>query len=158
MRHFGGFRRFAILIALTLVTCATLSAETSADPVEALGLRLFAPGVEAPDFELEFLDGERRTLSSFRGDVVFLNFWATWCPPCREEMPSMQALHERLGESGLSILAVNLQEPKTSVQKFIDEYELSFYVPLDIDGREGVNYGVRSIPHMHVSWYEPRIL
>ena len=147
-----------LLIPVLVAITGSVVAETAIDPVEALGLRLFGPGVEAPDFELEYLDGGKRTLSSFRGQVVFLNFWATWCPPCREEMPSMQELHEQLSDSGLAILAVDLQEPKSAVQKYIDEFELSFHIPLDIDGKVGATYGVRSIPTTYIIDREGMVL
>lgn len=88
-------------------------------------------GQTAPDFELTTLDGEAVKLSDFRGQKVLLNFWATWCPPCRKEMPDMEKLHNN---TDVKILAVNLTGTESSLDKvesFIDDLELTFTVPLD---------------------------
>lgn len=88
-------------------------------------------GQTAPDFELTTLDGEKVKLSDFRGQKVLLNFWATWCPPCRKEMPDMEKLHNN---TDVKILAVNLTGTESDideVKSFIDELELTFTVPLD---------------------------
>ncbi|MCC2770676.1 TlpA family protein disulfide reductase, partial [Parabacteroides distasonis] len=69
-----------------------------------------------------------------RGKVVFLNFWATWCIPCRQEMPSMEKLHRELKEHGLEVVAVNLREAQREVRKFVDELDLTFTILLDKDG------------------------
>ncbi|WP_343073207.1 redoxin domain-containing protein [Salicibibacter cibi] len=77
------------------------------------------------------MDGETVQLSEFRGERVMLNFWATWCPPCRAEMPDMQKLYD---EENVVILAVNMTDTESNVEEvenFIDEYELTFQVPMD---------------------------
>jgi thiol-disulfide isomerase/thioredoxin len=85
-------------------------------------------------------------LSDLKGSVVFLNFWATWCPPCREEMPSMETLYRRLGKAGLEFLAVDIGEPQKAVETFVTERGLTFPVALDGSGRVSETYGIRSIP------------
>ncbi len=145
-----GLEKAVILFTFLILVSFTLGAETTSSLADGLGLKTFEPGVEAPDFELYFLDGERRALSAFRGQVGFFNFWATWCPPCRQEMPSMQALHERYAESGLAVLAVDLQESDAAVRKFVEEFHLTFSIPLDKEGRVGAIYGVRSIPTTYI--------
>mgnify|MGYP001443607850 CR=1 FL=1 len=100
----------------------------------------------APDFELETLEGEKVSLSDFRGKRVMLNFWATWCPPCRAEMPDMQKFHEN---KDVVILAVNLTETESSednVPKFVEEYGITFRVPLDVDSSVSTLYQIRPIP------------
>src|SRR5690625_3678086 len=95
------------------------------DGNDAVGL---GKGQLAPDFELETLGGEKVKLSDFRGEKVIVNFWATWCPPCRSEMPDMQKFHE---ETGATILAVNLfstEQGKKNVESFLDEYGVTFTV------------------------------
>ena len=111
-----------------------------------LGLQALPEGTKAPDFELESTDGTMVKLSSYQGKVVFLNFWATWCPPCRAEMPSMQELYEQFSDKGLVMLAVDLQESKEKVIAFMEEFKLDFPAILDVSGRVGRKYGVRSIP------------
>jgi peroxiredoxin len=116
------------------------------EQLSELGFRIPNQTVEAPDFTLESLDGESRSLSSYRGKLVFLNFWATWCPPCRAEMPSMQTLYDTVGTDDFEIVAVNLQEGAGPVQDFVDEHGYTYPVLLDSSGRTGGMYGVRAIP------------
>ncbi len=102
-------------------------------------------GSLAPDFELENLDGETVRLSDFRGQPVLINFWATWCGPCRVEMPDIQARHEKYAPD-LVILAVDFDEPKETVQFFVDELELTFPILLDPGGKIQQLYLVRGYP------------
>jgi thiol-disulfide isomerase/thioredoxin len=102
--------------------------------------------VPAENFSLPLLDGKTLSLGELKGKVVFLNFWATWCPPCREEMPSMESLYQRLGGKGLEFLAVDMREKQKPVEAFIKERDLSFPVVLDESGRTSGIYGIRSIP------------
>ena len=139
-----------ILSALTLLTFAASAATVTTDELIRIGLQPLKEGTEIVDFELQDLSGATRRLSDFRGKVVFLNFWATWCGPCRFEMPSMEKLYRRLKDEGLEILAVNLQEDRSSVEQFVDEYGLSFPVLLDTTGRIGATYGARSIPTTYI--------
>ena len=150
MATYRSLRLIVTAMAIAIAMPVGLAAETTKDFAAQLGLHTFEAGVEAPDFELEYLDGERRSLHSFRGKVVFLNFWATWCPPCRAEMPSMQKLQDRYAGDDMTVLAVDLQESRAAVEKFVDEYELAFAIPLDTDGRVGALYGVHSIPTTYI--------
>lgn len=102
--------------------------------------------IEPRDFTLQLLNGDNITLSSLKGKVVILNFWATWCPPCREEMPSMEKLYQQYKDQGLEMLAVNLRENRNTVQQFIQQNGYTFPVPLDLNGRVGSMYGISSIP------------
>ncbi|HVM98184.1 MAG TPA: TlpA disulfide reductase family protein, partial [Candidatus Acidoferrales bacterium] len=82
-------------------------------------------GFPAPDFALTNLDGRTVRLSDFRGKIVFLNLWATWCPPCREEMPSMEQLHRRFESQGLVMLAVSEDSDVSAVRPFVNEMKLT---------------------------------
>jgi len=99
-----------------------------------------------PDFYLEDLDGKRIGLHELRGKVVLLNFWATWCPSCRFEMPSMETLHREFADRGLVILAVSMQEPAEDVRAFYKEHDLSFAALVDHDGKVFRRYDIRSLP------------
>ena len=90
--------------------------------------------VPAPGFTLNTLDGRKVSLKDFKGKVVFLNFWATWCPPCIVEMPSMEALHKKFKDKGLVVMAVNSEENMNKVGKFIKKKNYTFLVLLDEDG------------------------
>jgi|SRR5690625_2671626 len=104
-------------------------------------------GSLAPDFELETTDGKTVKLSDFRGEKILLNFWATWCPPCRAEMPDMQKYHEEY-EEGI-ILAVNLIETEQSyenMEKFLDEYGITFSILIDEDTAVSSMYDAYALP------------
>ncbi len=116
------------------------------EKLASLGIGVAKKRIDSVNFELEDLDGNLHKLTSYRGKVVFLNFWATWCPPCREEMPSMERLHKQLKDEGLEIVAVDLQESAEKVKDFMDQYKLTFTALLDKDGQVGRIYGARSIP------------
>jgi thiol-disulfide isomerase/thioredoxin len=102
--------------------------------------------IPAVDFTAARLDGTPVRLSGLRGKVVFLNFWATWCPPCREEMPSLEALYQRFRGTDLEFLALDIQEAKDAVAAFMKQYGLSFPAALDSAGRISAEYGIRGIP------------
>lgn len=101
---------------------------------------------KAMDFKLKDLNGKEVSLSDYKGKKVFLNFWATWCPPCKAEMPEMETLYQETKDSDLVILAVNLDEDKDTVQKFISSNKYNFPVLLDTDNIVASKYGVVSIP------------
>jgi peroxiredoxin len=103
-------------------------------------------GFATPDFELETLDGRTIVLSELRGQVVLINFWATWCPPCRAEMPAMQRVYEQYRDQGFEVLAVNLQEHDVPMSAFVEERGLTFPVLPDRDGSVSNVYRVTSIP------------
>jgi thiol-disulfide isomerase/thioredoxin len=144
----GIMRKLLVFILMTLVLAtASLSATNiTSEELMKMGLQPVKEKLEIIDFELQDLSGTTRRLSDFNGKVVFLNFWATWCGPCRFEMPSMERLYQQLNAKGFEIVAVNLQEDRKSVQAFVDEYGLTFSVLLDTTGRVGATYGARSIP------------
>jgi len=102
----------------------------------------------APDFELVTMDGETVRLSDYRGERVFVNFWATWCPPCRAEMPDMQKLYAEQ-EVPVEILAVNLTETEgneENVVDFIADYGLTFPILMDRDSEVSDKYKVQAYP------------
>jgi peroxiredoxin len=105
-----------------------------------------AETIAAPDIELSDLAGRPGRLRDYRGRVVLLNFWATWCAPCREEMPALQALAQELGPHGLTVVGVNAREPRAKVEAFIQEHGLRFPMLLDSDGRAGQAYQVFALP------------
>ena len=103
-------------------------------------------GFSAPDLILETPDGQAMRLSDYRGQVVLINFWATWCPPCRAEMPAIQKVYDQYREQGLVVLAVNLMETDAKVTAFADQIELTFPILMDRDGSVSDRYRVRSLP------------
>jgi thiol-disulfide isomerase/thioredoxin len=106
----------------------------------------------APDFQLKSLAGSTVSLSALRGRPVLLNFWATWCGPCRFEMPFLQQLSDdaRWQARGLVLLAVNLEESEADVRKFMADNALSFTVLLDTAGKAGRLYNISAIPTTYI--------
>jgi peroxiredoxin len=105
-------------------------------------------GFAAPDFTLETLEGELISLSDLRGKAVVVNLWASWCPPCRAEMPALQAAYEADRDQGLEIVAVNMtyQDNEEDARRFADDFGLTFTIPLDRDGTVARQYLMRALP------------
>lgn len=106
------------------------------------------PGSMAPDFTLEDIDGNQVSLSDFAGKPVLINFWASWCPPCRVEMPELQRVYKAQQDSGFAILAVNLlyQDNLDDVYDFFRQTKISFPTLLDEHGTVAATYRVGSLP------------
>ena len=100
----------------------------------------------APGFTLPSLDETNIRLSDLKGQVALINIWATWCPPCRAEMPTIQAAYEQYHDQGFTVLAVNLQEDPRTIAAFLREYKLTFPALLDLDGQVSRTYQAYSLP------------
>lgn len=100
----------------------------------------------APDFTLSNPDGKKVSLKDFSGKVVFLNFWATWCESCREEMPSMERLYREFKGKGLEIVAVNVKDRRQDALAFVKELKLNYPVLMDPEGEVGLLYGAFGLP------------
>lgn len=103
-------------------------------------------GRPAPDFTLQSDDGQTITLSDLRGQVVVLNFWATWCPPCRAEMPALEEVYQARREDGLVVLAVDQAESQSQVSAFREELALTFPLLLDPGYVVSDEYRIRLLP------------
>jgi len=105
------------------------------------------PSVKDPlEFNLNEPFGQPVSLSDFRGKIVFINFWTTWCLACVIEMPSMEKLHQTFKDKDFVMLAINLQEPALKIIEFFKEYKLTFTALLDTTGDVGAGFGIRAIP------------
>lgn len=100
----------------------------------------------APDFELVDLEGNKHRLSDYRGEGVFLNFWGTWCGPCKNEMPAMEKQYQSFEDKGVHILAVNMKESNLKVQSFKNQYGLTFPIAIDRDESVKVAYNIKPLP------------
>ena len=142
--------RFSVIFVVILIAGLGWMALSAAEPASTTSGRIPSPreGFLAPDFTLATLDGEQITLSELRGDPVVLNLWATWCPPCRAEMPALQEVYEQNRARGLKVIAVNMtfQDNASEAEAFIRQYALTFPVPLDMTGAVGNSYQMRALP------------
>ncbi len=135
-----------LLLALTSIRAALAAGYEDPELTHTLTrLKVAAP---APDFELADLDGRKHRLSDYRGKVVLLNFWATWCPPCRREMPSMEHLYQKLEGEPFMVLAVDQQETEDDVFAFTGQIDPrpTFPILLDSEGRITGLYAVKGLP------------
>jgi peroxiredoxin len=133
----------------------------------ALALALFValqwtaspPSAQAPDFVLPNLQGQAVRLSQLKGKVVFLNIWATWCPPCRKEMPTMENLYQKFKGTDFVMLAVSQDaEGAKTVVPYLREGNLTFPVLLDASGEVGQKYGVTGLPETFIISREGHIV
>jgi peroxiredoxin len=112
----------------------------------AMGSRVPAVGTTAEDFRLVDLEGKSQSLSQYRGKVVLVNFWATWCKPCTTEMPAMQTTYDRLRDKGFVVLAVNELEDEAKVREHIRQHGHTFPVLMDRDNKVANQFGVFGLP------------
>ena len=143
-------RPVAMLLAglLTLAGSTLPVAQPAADEGLSYQFTPLEPPGEAPGFVLPDMEGEQHALQDYRGRVVLLNFWATWCPPCRREMPALERLYQQLGEEGLVVLAVNQWEDPDHVFAYTGELNVfpSFPILFDPDSSVAERYGVKGLP------------
>jgi len=131
----------ALKVILLLILASGILATGCSAPTEVPEI-----GKLALDFQLTDIDGQFISLSGFQGEPVLLNFWATWCGPCRVEMPYIQEVNNRRSEHGVVVLSINIGESLTRVEEFMRDYNLSFPVLLDFEGNVAERYNVGAIP------------
>lgn len=136
---------------ILLILLLTISFSLAADwrqPELSHNLTVVKNVIPASNFELQNMDEETIKLSDYRGKVVLLNFWATWCPPCVREMPSMERLQQLVGEDGFKVVAVNQMEEPDDVFAFTGQIELdpTFDILFDMASKVSQAYAVRGLP------------
>lgn len=153
-------RTLLLLTALILSACGAKGSgsptpETNANSGDT-GLEV---GQSAPSFSVQIVGSQQTaSLESLRGKVIVLNFWATWCGPCREEMPFFQKLTERYDAKDLQVLAINFREKDDTINKFTSEHGIKFPIGLDLKGEINRLYGVAQYPVTYVIGRDGKIL
>lgn len=135
----------AMFMILAVVGAFLSIAAAQPAPSAGRGLTRATIGFTAPPFALTSIDGKRVSLANLHGKPVLVNFWASWCPPCREEMPRIQELHATAGDN-VAILGVDLHEPRSVVQAFVTARGFTWTFLLDPQGSVASTYGVRVLP------------
>jgi len=142
--------RFVALMtwALVLGMFWTVVTRVSPDQTQAQVGSVPKEGFTAPDFTLSLLDGGEITLSELRGQVVLVNFWTSWCPPCRKEMPAIESVYRNYKDIGLVVIGLNLtaQDSRPDVSAFVQEMGVTFPIALDINNAVGISYRVTALP------------
>jgi thiol-disulfide isomerase/thioredoxin len=156
---------FILAAALFVLSCGAGKTEaqnsvphTVEQAFAAAGIPLLRASADPVDFSLPLLEGGMVKLSALRGKIVFLNFWATWCPPCRAEMPAIESLHQRFADKGLEIIAVDCAEETAAVQTYITNAGYTFPVALDTNGKTSGSYGVSAIPTTYIIDHNGKII
>ena len=141
----GGFGLFFLLVAvLTLIYNANKNA---LQDISIVPMKVNYP---APELALGNIKGKTEALADFKGKVVLVNNWATWCPPCRAEMPTLVAYYNAHASAGFSIVAIEAGDSQSEVQQFADDYKMAFHVWLDPNGKALYAFKNSSLPNSYV--------
>lgn len=124
-------------VAITFLTLLLVSANAEA-------------AKKAPAFKLQGMDGQSLSLDQLKGEVVYLDFWATWCPPCRKSFPWMEQMHKRYKDLGLKIVAVSLDGKRGVITKFLKENPVSFTILQDPNGKIADAYKLKGMPSSYI--------
>mgnify|MGYP001823438726 FL=1 len=131
-----GYKQAALIVAVCI--CLFLAGFSQASTVKS--------GEAAPDFTLRSLHGPNLRLEEYRGKVVLINFWASWCGPCRQEMPILDRLHQRYEETGFAVLGVNVEGEDAPAQKIVDKTNVTFPVLIDEGQKVSELYDLEAMP------------
>ena len=144
------FRKLAVLLIMMCFAVLASPIVNAESDTPGLGYQFtsLTPLVAAPGFTLNDMDGESYALHDFRGKVVLINFWATWCPPCRKEMPALEALYKKLGDESFAVLAVNQWEDPDHVFAYTGELNVFPTFPILFDPESAISekYRVKGLP------------
>ena len=143
MRHIYGYLLLAFLLGGAWTWASRLPSTAVANSAVLSAPR---PNFAAPDFSLTTATGETQVLGAYKGKVVLVNFWATWCGPCRAEMPAIEDVYQAKRERGFVVLALDQQEDMTSIASFAQQLGLTFPLLLDMDAAVARRYHVGALP------------
>ena len=148
--HQQKLRSYKQFIAATITMLVAIMLATGMASAQELGYRLAVvkEPVKAPGFQLPDMDEKIHSLDDYRGKVIMINFWATWCPPCRQEMPSLEAIYQDLKDDGFVVIAVNQWESPELVFPYIGQLSVfpTFPIVFDHDGKLSQAYDVKGLP------------
>lgn len=144
------FRKKALILLIAVLGLLLVQACASSSQAVPGGQRGAIAGINvgqiAPDFTLSDLDGNALSLSDSRGKVVFINFWATWCPPCRAEMPEIEAVYQEYKDKGVVVIGVDIQETTDQVRNSVQQGGYSWTFAIDSSGAVANTYRITAIP------------
>jgi len=157
--------RFVLTVLLAVSAASPAVADSPGSPADATASGADHPLLDpvpdtpaAPGFELTAADGSTFRFDDMRGKPVVVNFWATWCPPCRAEMPSMQRAWQQVREEGIGVVAINVGEDRETIEQFTSEVPVDFPLPMDTDSEVVQSWPVRGLPTTFVVDPEGRLV
>ncbi|HEX9788530.1 MAG TPA: TlpA disulfide reductase family protein [Candidatus Binatia bacterium] len=137
---------FSFSWCLVLGSWATVLAQSKVNYKVIRNLEPMKENSPTPDFSIATPEGKKVSLKDFRGKIVFVNFWASWCVPCREEMPAMDRLYQEFKDKNFVVLAVAVKDRKQDAVDFVKELKLTYPIALDPDAQVGNLYGAWGLP------------
>lgn len=144
---FSALLRFPFLRTCLLVMLLSISSSTYAAPITLTKLKVPQP---APAFSLIDLDNKIHTLEDYKGKPLIVNFWASWCRPCRDELPALNRAWSKVKDQGVQMLAINIGEDPTAVFRFVQQYPIDFRVLLDTESDELANWQMKGLPTTYI--------
>ncbi|WP_260293233.1 TlpA family protein disulfide reductase [Sedimenticola hydrogenitrophicus] len=153
-----GFYGLGLLLLLLIQGVAPQTGHASSDPLRFFQLTPIAPVTPAPPLVLSALDGVTHRLSDYQGQVVVINFWSSWCTPCRREMPSLEQAWQRLRPFGVTVLGVAMQDDPEVVGRFLRKSGVTFTILMDPDGKASQRWPFSGIPATFVLDRQGRIV
>lgn len=153
----------ALLVALIAAPVAaapkaTTEAATDTELARQAGMEAYPAALRAPHWRLPDSSGETRGADDYKGRVVLLNFWASWCPPCREEFPSLERLQGKVGGKDFTVLAVSVADSTAGVARFLQGRQAPFDILMDDDGKMSAAFRARGVPVTYLLDRQGRLL
>ncbi len=140
----------ALILTLPFLSAASVLAQSKVDYKALSILQPMKEIAPTPEINLTTPDGKKISLKDFRGKIVLLNFWASWCVPCREEMPAMEKLYQEYKDKNFVILAVAVKDRKQDAIDFVKELKITYPIALDPDAKTGQDYGAFGLPATYI--------
>jgi peroxiredoxin len=137
-------------LAVGFMVFAFYGAAFASDPLAQMEVIRPRVRIDAPDFVLRDIEGRQKGLTDFKGKVILLNFWATWCPGCREEMPSLEKLWEKFRAKGVVVVAIAIDRSREEVKSFATDLGLTFPILLDLEGVVRKDYEITALPMTYI--------
>ncbi len=158
MRHLlTTFAPLTLVIAMTASPVA-VAAAPDAELARKAGMEAYPTALRAPPLRLRSFGGEMRGADDYKGRVVLLNFWASWCPPCREEFPSLERLQQKLGGKEFTVLAVSVSDSEEGIGRFLAGRKPVFDILMDDDGKVSTAFRARGVPVTYLLDRQGRLL
>lgn len=147
-----------LLAVLSAVALQTQAAMPDAELAHQAGMEAYPVALRAPHWRLPGLAGDTRGPDDYKGRVILLNFWASWCPPCRDEFPSLERLQKKLGGKDFTVLAIAISDSTDAVTRFLGGRSPVFDILMDYDGKVSASFRARGVPVTYLLDRQGRLL